>query len=158
MHIRLISLPTIGRNRLILITAILFMSIALAVMAVAVTGARARRIKSAPPAMRNPATVQGQSTPERIEMERIILTPRGFEPSAITRPRGAFYIAVDNRSGLQDQLTFLLDRMDGNRLHEARLPKGRLGWRQLVDLPPGRYALTEADHPDWVCSVTITAQ
>jgi hypothetical protein len=155
---RLISSSTIGRNRLILLMMILLITIALAVMTAAVTGARARRIKSAPPAKQDPAAVQGQPAPERIEMERITLTPRGFEPSAITRPRGSFYIAVDNRSGLLDELTFRLDRVDGNLLHEARLPKGRLGWRQLVDLPPGRYVVTEADHLDWVCSVTITAQ
>jgi hypothetical protein len=133
MLIRLISSSTIGRNRLILLMMILLINIALAVMTAAVTGARARRIESAPPAKQDRAAVQGQSKPERIEMEH-------------------------NRSGLQDDLTFRLDRVGGNRLHEARLPKGRLGWRQLVDLPPGRYAVTEADHPDWVCSVTITAQ
>src|SRR5262249_14828428 len=142
----------------ILMVMILLITIALAVMTAAMTGARARLIKSAPPTKQDPASVQGQPKPERIEMEHITLTPRGFEPSAITRPRGAFYIAVDNRSGFQDELAFRLDRVDGNRLHEARLPKGRLGWRQLVDLPPGRYAVTEADHPDWVCSVTIIAQ
>jgi hypothetical protein len=35
--------------------------------------------------------------------------------------------------------------------------KGRREWRQLVTLPPGSYALTEADHPGWVCRITITA-
>jgi len=91
-------------------------------------------------------------------MESITLTPRGFEPSAIIRPPGAFYIAIDNRSGLQDELTFRLDLVDGRRLRESRLPEGHLEWRQLVDLPPGRYVVTEANHPDWVCFVTITAQ
>jgi len=158
MLTRSISLSTIGRNRLILIMTILLITIALIATAAAVTGARSRRIKSAPPARQNPAIVQVQSTPERIEMESITLTPRGFEPSAITRPPGAFYIDVDNRSGLQDELTFRLDRVDGRRLHESRLPEGHLEWRQLVDLPPGRYVVKEADHPDWVCSVTITAQ
>ena len=106
MYTRLISSSTIGRNSLILMMMILLITIALAVMTAAVTGARARRIKSAPPAKQDPAAVQGQSKPERIEMEHITLTPRGLEPSAITRPRGAFYIAVDNRSGFQDELTF----------------------------------------------------
>jgi hypothetical protein len=38
----------------------------------------------------------------------------------------------------------------------VRMAKGRLAWRQLVNLSPGDYVLTEATHPDLVCRITIT--
>jgi hypothetical protein len=36
----------------------------------------------------------------RIESELITITPHGFEPAEITRPRGQFLLTIDNRSGL----------------------------------------------------------
>jgi len=91
----------------------------------------------------------------RLEAELITLTPRGFEPSQITRPQGQFLLAVDNRSGLYE-VTFRLDRETGNRLHEMSLPTGMLKWRNLVNLPPGNYLLTEARDPQKSCRITIT--
>lgn len=99
----------------------------------------------------------GQSTAPRIEAELITLTPHGFEPVEITRPTGRFLLAVDNRSGVLDT-TLRLDRETGDRLHEVRLPRGKLGWRNRAELPPGRYVLTEASHPAWTCRLTITAR
>jgi hypothetical protein len=31
-------------------------------------------------------------------------------------------------------------------------------WSDVIDLQPGRYVLSDGDHPDWVCHITITAQ
>lgn len=94
---------------------------------------------------------------ERVEAEVITLRPSGFDPAEITRPRGRFYLAVENRSGTHD-LDLRLSREAGGRLVEVRLPRGRLKWRGMIDPPPGTYTLTEAGRPDWVCRVTITAQ
>jgi hypothetical protein len=93
-----------------------------------------------------------ESSPEAI---LITLQPYGFEPSEVTLKAGPLLLAVDNRSGL-DEPIFRVDRVAGGRLHEVRMAKGKLAWRQLVDLPPGDYVLTEAAHPDWVCQITIT--
>jgi hypothetical protein len=100
-------------------------------------------------------TVAAQGQKRRIEPVFVTLTPTGFEPAELTRSRGAFLLMVDNRSNNPD-LLFHLDRENGNREHEQQTRKGgRLDWNKYLDLPPGRYLLTEATHPGWVCKITI---
>jgi hypothetical protein len=89
------------------------------------------------------------------EGEMITIRPAGFDPKVITRPKGRFTLLVDNRSGLEEiQLRF--DRIAGNRLHDVLVPRQKLDWVQGLDLQPGNYILTEANHPDWTCAITIT--
>jgi hypothetical protein len=96
-------------------------------------------------------------SPTPLEVERFTIRPTGFDPAGITRPAGRFILAVDNRSGLRE-LTLRLSDGEGRRLREVRVPRGQLGWRLTLDARAGSYVLTEADHPDWVCRVTITAR
>jgi hypothetical protein len=100
---------------------------------------------------------QGGATKNKIEAELITITPRGFEPAEITRSKGRFLLAVDNRSGL-DEVTLRLDRVAGNRLREVNVPRKELDWSEAFDLNPGQYVLSEANHPQWICRLTITAQ
>ena len=104
-----------------------------------------------------PPAVSRQGEPdEEVETEIVSILPTGFEPSQITRPRGKFRLMVNNRSGIE-QLTWRLDRdAGGGRLHEVQLNRGKLRSQQYEDLPPGTYFLSEADHPDWACRITIT--
>jgi hypothetical protein len=92
---------------------------------------------------------------EKFEIEVITIRPAGFEPQEITRPRGLFGIAVENRTGLPEVL-LRLDREGGERVQEAQVTRQKLNWKQGLDLPPGQYVLTEANNPDWVCRITIT--
>ena len=98
---------------------------------------------------------QADKHPAGVEAEVITILLTGFKPSEITRPRGQFVILVDNQSGLDD-LTLRLQRVGGQKLREVRQTKKEQFVRQLEDLPPGEYQLTEAEHPDWVCRITIT--
>lgn len=103
-------------------------------------------------------TRQSIPNPARLESERITVRPTGFEPAEITRPAGRVLLAVNDRSGL-GALTLRLDAGPGVRLREVRVPqdtRGRHEWRQVVNFPPGTYVVTEANHPGWVCRITIT--
>lgn len=100
---------------------------------------------------------QNQPQRERVETELITVRPFGFEPAEITRKQGRFLLAVDNRSGLEE-VTLRLDRVTGNRLRDVNVPRRKLDWREFMDLPPGRYVLSEAAHPEWTCTVTIMPQ
>lgn len=100
------------------------------------------------------------STPRRVEVEILSIQPNGFEPSQITRSSGRFLLAIDNRAEIED-LTLRLNRV--NRFQEPALldvtiPRERLNLDEYINLPPGDYALTEANHPDWICHITITAR
>lgn len=101
------------------------------------------------------ASPQDNAARERIEAEIITIRPTGFEPGEIKRPKGRFLLSVDNRSGLEE-VSLRLDQERGNRQREARVQRDKLDWRELVDLPPGRYTLTEANHPDWACFIIIS--
>ena len=91
---------------------------------------------------------------ERLETELITLQPSGFEPNEIRRPQGAFILGVDNRAGVEAlELQFM--RADGHRLNALQTPKRKVSWREVVDLAPGQYLLSVANHPEWTCNVTI---
>lgn len=41
-------------------------------------------------------------------------------------------------------------------MFEVTATRERLNWNNLENLAPGRYVLTEVNHPEWFCYVTIT--
>ena len=111
---------------------------------------------SAPLPESQPVNVpQSETRPDRVEAEVITILPTGFQPSEITRSRGQFLILVDNQSGFDD-LTLRLNKVTGQRLRELKQTMKEKVMKQLEDLPPGEYQLTAAEHPDWVCRITIT--
>jgi hypothetical protein len=91
------------------------------------------------------------------ESELITITPHGFEPRELTRPPGQFLLLIDNRSDLAATL-LSLTREAGPRTHEMHVPREEPNWSEVVDLQPGNYVLTEANHPRWECRITITAR
>lgn len=102
-----------------------------------------------------PATPSEPQSRERVEAELITLTRNGFQPARIRRPEGSFILGVDNRSGI-DGVTLRLERVEGSRVSALQSRTRKLSWRDLVDLPPGEYVLAEANHPNWVCRISIT--
>ena len=101
------------------------------------------------------APLQLPSSIARLEMERVTITPTGFEPKVLTRGPGRFLLAVDNRSG-QDDLTLHLDGQTG-RLRTQRASRSKASWREVLELAPGDYLLREANHREWSCRITIAA-
>lgn len=97
-----------------------------------------------------------QSAADRVKVETEIITllPEGFEPSSITRPQGTFILLLDNRSGLT-AVQINLDGDGGGRLRQKSIPREDPDWSDVLDLPPGDYLLTEADHPEWSCKINI---
>lgn len=80
-----------------------------------------------------------------VESEIITATRRGFEPATITRPKEKFILMVDNKTGTE--LRFRLSRETGESLHEIKSSREEPDWNELMDLSPGRYVLSERDHP-----------
>ena len=108
---------------------------------------------------RTPLTSQAQKVVrgDQPEAEIITVTPAGFEPIEITRPRGPFVLAVDNRSGL-DGLDLYLELENGSRVNTQLTRRGKLAWREVVDFPPGTYLLRAANDQTWSCRITLTAR
>ena len=91
-----------------------------------------------------------------LETEIVKVTRRGFEPNQITRPQGKFILMIENPTWQNLNLRFAPDV--GARLNEVRTSRDQPDWNDVLDLNPGRYLLTEADHPEWTCVVTITSR
>jgi hypothetical protein len=112
-------------------------------------------LRPAPAISPPPAASPQKADGERLEAEIITLHPTGFDPAGIERPRGRFLLGLDNRSGLDD-IELQFTREGGGRMQVLGARRKRSSWREVVNLPPGRYLLTEASHPDWECAITIT--
>jgi len=101
------------------------------------------------------ATMAPEQRPQTpLQAELVTITPTGFEPAEITRPQGPFLFAIDNRSGL-DEVDLYLERETGGRVNGALGRKGRLAWREAIDLPPGTYFLRATNDESWRCRITL---
>jgi hypothetical protein len=98
---------------------------------------------------------QSASPSKPPEAEIITIHPHGFDPSEIHRPAARILLVVNNRSGVSD-LHLRLDRVAGQREREVRVRRGKLEWRDYLELVPGRYRLTEVNHPAWICEIVIS--
>lgn len=93
---------------------------------------------------------------QRAKVLSLKLTRKGFVPSSITAPKGDYLLTVLNSTEL-DGLELRLDREGRERAREGRVSREKLRWEEGVKLHPGNYVLTEANHPGWVCRITITS-
>jgi hypothetical protein len=100
-----------------------------------------------------PSQAKGPGT--RLTSHLLTLRPSGFEPAEAVWPRGQFFLSIDNRSNVND-ITLRLDRKAGARLKEVDLKMRKQRSAGVFDPPPGEYLLTEANHPEWVCRITIS--
>jgi hypothetical protein len=150
-------------NRLFLRTRaavpVVFGVLVLAALGAGVAARRTSLSSPAPPQVVKAAPAMPESSRKiaDFESELITITPHGFEPQEITRPQGRFLLMIDNRSGLATT-SLSLTREAGPQTQEMRVPRESPNWSDIVDLPAGRYLLTETDHPRWSCQFTITAR
>lgn len=92
---------------------------------------------------------------QRRKVISLKLTRQGFSPSALTAPKGEYFLTVHNGTGLDD-LDLRLERESGQRMKAGKLSRETLKWNEYVELHPGNYVLTEASHPAWSCRITIS--
>ena len=91
---------------------------------------------------------------DALEVELITIRPEGFEPLAITRPRGPFVLFIEDRSGKEDS-SFQLQRAKGERLKDLNTNRRKSKWYDTLDLPPGDYVLTDVANAERRCQITI---
>ena len=105
----------------------------------------------------NPQAATEKGTGTRLQSHLLTLRPDGFEPKEAVWPKGPFFLSVNNRSFVSD-ITLRVDRQGGARLKEVNLKMRKQRSAGVFDPPPGRYVLSEANHPEWTCQITITPQ
>ncbi|HEY6802123.1 MAG TPA: hypothetical protein VI306_00970 [Pyrinomonadaceae bacterium] len=85
----------------------------------------------------------------------LTLKPTGFEPTKVTLPASQYFLLVQNATGL-DRFGLVIEKEDGERLQEVRLEPFIRKWKKAITFQPGRYILSEIDHPEWQCVITVT--
>lgn len=102
------------------------------------------------------AILKGRATddPQPAEVELITLRPAGFEPTEITRSKGAFVLFLDDRSGKENS-SLILRRLSGDQLRTINLERRNSNWNEVVDLSPGSYILQDETNADLRCQITI---
>lgn len=150
--------PSRGKNKIPLLTGSLVIIGVIAITASAwrdsSTKSEMMTAKTTTPQPTLPSEPLSVST-NQLQLERVTITPTGFNPEAITRPAGQVIVAVDNRTGLEE-IRLRLEREGGQRLVDVSVNRKKLDWRKRIDLAAGRYRLTEVNHPEWLCQITIT--
>jgi hypothetical protein len=101
------------------------------------------------------ADSEGQE-PANAKVLPLTIRPTGFQPAEVSIPAGKYLVVVRNNTGLE-QFAIRVERGGGVKLYDVRLPRHRREWRQFVQLPPDTYVITEGNHPEWVCRITVTA-
>ena len=94
---------------------------------------------------------------EKLRTERVTAFPHGFEPEEIIRTEGQFMLCIDNRAGAEALSLQLTSGILGP-VYASPVQKGKSGTNQVLNLQPGQYILTEASHPEWSCTITITSK
>ena len=123
----------------------------------------ARRLLAPPTAVTEAAvaSVSGSALPQQEEgaaaLEAVVvnLRPEGFEPAELTLAAGEYLFVVNNRTGL-DEFALRLEREGQGTMREARPPRRKRNWRQVLQLTPGTYVLTETNRPEWTLRVIVT--
>jgi hypothetical protein len=100
---------------------------------------------------------QARAPGTRLTSHLLTLRPSGFEPAEAVWPRGPFFLSIDNRSNVND-ITLRVDRRAGGRVKEVNLKMRKQRSAGVFNPPPGQYLLTEANHPEWICHITISPQ
>lgn len=92
---------------------------------------------------------------DRAEAELLVLRSDGFKPNEITRGPGRFLLAIQNHSSAEE-LSLVLKQEGGASMRQVRMAKRQSKLKEILELLPGRYVLTEANHPEWTCTIVIT--
>ena len=91
----------------------------------------------------------------RAEAELLVLRSDGFKPNEITRGPGRFLLAIQNHSSAEE-LSLVLQQESGASMRQVRMANRQSKLKEVLELPPGRYVLAEANHPQWTCPIVIT--
>jgi hypothetical protein len=96
----------------------------------------------------------GDEAPSRIQVVLVALRPEGFEPAEMRLSSGEYLFVVRNRTGL-DEVNVHLTSQSSQQLLTARVGASRQALKRRLQLTSGTYHLTEADHPEWTCTIVV---
>ncbi len=102
------------------------------------------------------AVAQDQNQQKRDSVPVVIptLTRFGFEPKEFKVPAGRYLLLVRNQSGF-DTVDLRIQKKDEPVSVSEKHSTGKKFWEKPIMLTPGDHFLKEANHPSWVCKITV---
>jgi hypothetical protein len=91
---------------------------------------------------------------EKLSPAGVTLLPEGFAPGEVSVPAGAVLLSVRKRVGAQDVTLELRAEGSEEVIWRASMPVAKWDLSEVIRLRPGRYSLSAAGNPDWVCRIT----
>jgi len=93
---------------------------------------------------------------ERLASAKVILTPEGLVPRELEVPAGPVLLSFKKRVGVRKVELEL--RAEGRDDVVWRVSMPEQAWKnsEIIRLRPGRYTLSIAGEPEWVCRVSVT--
>jgi hypothetical protein len=101
---------------------------------------------AASPALANSPAIQEQAV--------IRLLTSGFNPTQISGAAGQYRL-VATRPSRDEEVVLQLKRESGELVQEIEMPQEKSNWTTLIELEAGSYTLTVANHPQWICHITV---
>lgn len=89
---------------------------------------------------------------EPLQVEQLKITKFGFQPSEIKRAAKPFLFAIDSSVG---EVHLRLNNAVGTLVRQRSMAPEKRRLREMYDLAPGDYVLTDDNHPDWTCTISI---
>lgn len=82
------------------------------------------------------------------------ILPHRMEPTAVTVKSGSLKIIVQN-SSTAPNVRVALHEVHGKQLKTVSMASGQRHSVETYFLEPGSYMLSEANHPEWRCTITV---
>lgn len=141
-----------GRKLVWLIAALLLITAGLTVTARTWLSSGEVVAKSVPkPA---PADTNPRAQAPQEERAVIRLLTSGFSPTELSDTSGPYRLVI-TRPSQDEEVVLQLKTESGELVQEIEMPSEKLNWTTLIELEAGSYTLTVANHPQWVCHLTV---
>lgn len=90
---------------------------------------------------------------EKLASAGIYLLPEGFAPGALEVPAGPVLLSIKKRVGVMNVDLELRAEGRDDVIWRAAMPEQVSRWSEIVRLRPGKYTLSAAGRPEWVCRI-----
>lgn len=96
----------------------------------------------------------GQAPSSTVSSVFLRILPGRIEPAAVTVKSGSLTIIVQN-SSTAPNVSMELHQVRGKHLRTVSMARGQRHSLETYDLAPGSYVLSEVNHPDWHCTISV---
>ena len=119
--------------------------------------AKYRKLKgTTEPSLNKSAATMSAQDPSDVPQGLLFeLRPAGFIPTETEVSAGNYMLLLQNRSGIRE-LNFTLEHESQGRV--AASDQQRRDWTKRIQLGPGTYILSEANHPEWRAVIRVTVR